>query len=346
MKYNTVGKIFGAGVLFVLLVSTIGSIGAPFKRSTSQTLGILNYDPQYHDFGDMYEGETNYTIFEIWTSGGCCELTFNLTWNASWITVFPTSGVSNGEHVPITVTINTTGLDNRPYACDILITTNGGGDGAFNVTANIISYTYPSLAFNPQTYYFGAIPENTTDSTTFDIWNSGSGTLSYDLSWDTTWVNVTPTTGTSTGEHDTITVTISTVGMTPGETYQCSIQIQSNGGNKVFFVWLMIGTEANIEIKTVTGGLFHIKAVLTNTGTGDAMGIDWKITVGGNGLVLLGKETEAKLSSLAVGEQHTITSRLILGFGKVDVTVTVQNAEALPVMKKTSAELLLFYIKM
>jgi hypothetical protein len=346
MKNDKVGKMFGAAVLFLFLIATVGSIGTPLKDNTPQTLGILNYDPQSHDFGDMYEGETNGTIFEIWTSGGCCELTFNLTWNASWVTVFPTSGVSNGEHVPITVTVNTTGLDNQLYTCGIMITTNGGGDGVFNVSVNIISYTYPSLAVNPQTYYFGVVPENITDSTTFDIWNSGTGTLIYDLSWDATWIDVTPITGTSTGEHDTITVTINTVGMTPGETYQCFISIQSNGGNKVFFVWLMIGTEANIEIKSISGGLFHINAVLTNTGTADAVGIECTIAVGGNGLVFLGRETSEKLSSLAVGQEKTISSGLILGFGKVGVTVTVQNAEAIPVMKKTTASLFLFYIKM
>jgi Viral BACON domain len=346
MKHGGKIKIFGAGVFFFLLVATTGSIGATLQRNTPQPLGTLEFDPQSHDFGNMTEGETNSTVFEIWTSGGCCELTFNLTWNCTWITVFPTSGVSNGEHVPITVTINTTGLSNEMYTCDIFITTNGGGDGAFHVTVNIVPHTYPSLAYSPQTYYFGLIPENLTDSTIFDVWNSGTGTLDYTFSWNETWVGVSPISGTSNGEHDEITVTIDTTGMTPGETYQCSINIQSNGGNKIFFIWFIIGTTPNIEIKTVAGGLFRIQTVLINTGTANAMAIDWKITVGGNGLVLLGKETKGRLAALAIGEERTITSGLILGLGTVVVTVTAQNSEAIPVVKKASAQLVVFYIKM
>ncbi|MBN2600084.1 MAG: hypothetical protein JXA75_06045 [Candidatus Thermoplasmatota archaeon] len=344
MKQGGKLKIFGASVFFLLLAASIGSIAQPTKHNAP--LGILEYDPQSHDFGDMHEGETNNTVFDIWTSGGCCELTFNLTWDCDWITVFPTSGVTNGEHVPITVTIDTTGLDNDPYTGEIFITTNGGGDGIFTVSVNVRPHTYPSLAFSPQTTYFGMIPENVTEITTFDIWNSGSGTLTYSLYSDAAWAEVTPSSGSSQGEHDTITVTITTAGMTPGETYQCYIHINSNGGDQVFFVWFIIGTTPIIEISSVTGGLFRLNAVVKNTGTADALGVEYTISLGGNGLVLLGKETTGKIVALAVGSQRTISSGLILGFGNVEVTVTIQNGEMDPVMKKISADLILFYIKM
>jgi hypothetical protein len=346
MEKNGYITLFGAGVFFLLLVATIGSMGIPLKRNNPQPLGILNYDPQSHDFGNMTEGQTNSTIFYIWTSGGCCELTFNLTWNCSWVTVFPTSGVSNGEHVPITVTVNTTGLVIGFYTCGILITTNGGGDGVFTVTVNVVSATHPSLAFNPHAYYFGIIPENHTASTTFKIWNSGNGSLDYALCGYGSWVAVSPIEGNSTGEQDPITVTINTKGLINGTTYQCSIQINSNGGNEAFGVSVAIGTIPRFEIMEIAGGLLRIKTVIKNNGTADAIGVDWKITIGGNGLVLFGKETTGTLSTLAIGEEQTISSRFILGLGNVVVTVAVQNAEAFPVMKKTSADLLLFYVKM
>ena len=340
------GKIIGAGILFILIISTVGSIGVTPKNSDPQPLGILEYEPRSHDFGEMYEGEINDTIFDIWTSGGCCELSFDLTWECPWIDAFPTSGVSNGEHVPITVTINTAGMDSGAYNCTIVITTNVSMTGYFNVTVIIIGHTYPALAFYPQSHYFGILMEGVTEETTFDIWNSGTGTITYSLSWDESWVTVTPTSGSSTGEHDQISVTIDTTGLPLGSTQQCYIQIESNGGNKVFLVWVTIGTTPKIEIVNISGGLFQINTVITNTGTANALGVDWKITIGGNGLVLLGKETKGKLLGLPIGEKRTISSGLILGLGDVVVTVTIQNAEALPVIGKTSAKLLLFYIKM
>jgi hypothetical protein len=48
----------------------------------------------------------------------------------------------------------------------------------------------------------------------------------------------------------------------------------------------------------------------------------------------------------AFGEKRTIFSGLILGLGDVEVTVCLRNAEAAPIIEKTSAKLYLFYIKM
>jgi len=345
MRHEGKIKIFGAGVLFLLLVSSVGSIGITTQENNPQPLSVLEYEPKSHDFGDMAQGEINSTIFEIWASGGCCELSFDMTWDCSWIDVFPTSGVSTGEHVPITVTIDTTSLDNGPYNCTIIITTNVSMTGYFNVTVNIISHYTPWLAVYPQSHFFGVIYTNITESTTFDIWNSGAGTLSYTLSCEESWVDVSPTSGTSTGEHDPITVTIDTTGLIPDTTYQSFIQIESNGGNKSFLVWFTIGTVPKIEITNITGGLFRVKTIVTNTGNADAVGLDWKITLSGNGFILRGKESTGRLSTVPVGEERTISSKPILGFGDVEVTVTLQNAEAVPIVEKTAAKLFLFYIK-
>lgn len=343
MKHD--GKIIGAGIVLLLLCSAFSSIAMTIDQSNPQTRGILEYEPKSYDFGNMSEGETNTTIFNIWTSGGCCELIYELTWSCPWVTVFPTSGVTNGEFDPITVTIDTTGLDSGLHGCDIQITTNGGGNGVFNVTVFIISHDVPWLAFSPQSHFFGILLGNVTESTSFDIWNSGTGTLSYTLSWTESWLEVSPTSGTSTGEHDPITVTINTTGLAPDTTYETYIHIDSNGGNKVFLVWFTIGTTPHIEIESISGGLFRVKTVITNTGNADALGVEWKITLSGNGLVLMGKETTGKIAGLRIGEERTLSSGTILGFGDVEITVSLQNAEALPIVGKTPAKLFLFYIK-
>jgi hypothetical protein len=344
MKYDG-KKIFGIGALFIVLVTNVGSIGLLSQPHDPQPLGILEYEPRSHDFGDMFEGETNSTVFDIWTSGGCCELVYELTWNCPWVTVFPTSGVTNGEYDPITVTIDTTGLESGLNYCDIQITTNGGGDGVFNVTVNIISHTYPTLAFYPQSHYFGIVMEGVTEETTFDIWNSGTGTVSYSLSWGESWVTVFPTSGTSTGEHDLIAVTINTTGLPLGSTQECYIDIESNVGTKQFVLWVIIGTTPKIEIENITGGLFRINTVITNTGTANAIGVDWKISLSGNGLILHGKETSGKLSVLPIGEERMISSGVILGLGDIEITVSLQNPETLPIIEKIPAKLYLFYIK-
>lgn len=339
-------KIIGAGVFVVLLVQAFGSMAVAVKKGDSQPLGILEYDPKSHDFGNMIQGEINSTIFEIWTSGGCCELIFNLTWNCTWVSVFPTSGTTNGEHIPITVTVDTHGLDNGFHNCGILITTNGGGDGIFDVMLTVIKGTHPTLAFNPRTYNFGTVPENTVHSTTFDIWNSGNGTLNYTVSSMKNWISVFPISGSSVGEHDLITVTINTHGLQNDTTYESNIYIESNGGNDVFVITVTVGTMPKFEMTMVKGGLFKIKTGIKNNGTADAIGVDWKISVGGLGFVLFGKQTNGTIDKLSVGQEMTIPTGMIFGLGPVIVTLIVQNSEALPLVKRMIAELLFFYIKL
>jgi VCBS repeat-containing protein len=97
------------------------------------------------------------------------------------------------------------------------------------------------LAYYPTFHNFGDMVEGETASTTFEIWNDGTGVLNYTLTESCDWVDVNPTSGSSTGEHDTITVTIDTTGLAPGP-YECHIYIDSNGGTGVFTVYVVVTT--------------------------------------------------------------------------------------------------------
>ncbi len=106
-------------------------------------------------------------------------------------------------------------------------------------TYGISGSSSPVLSYNPSSYNFGSVTAGATGSTSFEIWNSGTGTLTYSLSESTSWVTVTPTSGDSTGEHDTITVNIDTTGLSPGS-YNCPVSISSNGGSGTFTVYVTV----------------------------------------------------------------------------------------------------------
>jgi hypothetical protein len=93
----------------------------------------------------------------------------------------------------------------------------------------------PELSYTPISYNFGDKCGGESDSITFEIWNSGTGTLTYSLSEDCNWADVHPTQESSTGEHDTITVDIDTTGLSEGY-HSCNISIISNGGSGTFTV--------------------------------------------------------------------------------------------------------------
>jgi hypothetical protein len=67
-------------------------------------------------------------------------------------------------------------------------------------------------------------------SQTFRVWNSGGGTLNYSISDNRSWLSVSPSSGTSTGEQDTITVNYSTSGLSAGS-YSATITITDPGAD-------------------------------------------------------------------------------------------------------------------
>jgi hypothetical protein len=62
----------------------------------------------------------------------------------------------------------------------------------------------------------------------FGLWNSGTGTLSYSITDDVNWLWVSPASGTSIGEHDTLTANFSTSALVVGE-YSATITIVDPG---------------------------------------------------------------------------------------------------------------------
>jgi VCBS repeat-containing protein len=113
--------------------------GDPAQVIKPPSAAILSYEPTSHDFGDVDQGDTASTTFDIWNSGEDT-LTYTLSDPCDWVEVFPTSGESTGERDTITVYIDTTDLIFGPHQCDITINSNGG-TGVFTVYVNVVALT-------------------------------------------------------------------------------------------------------------------------------------------------------------------------------------------------------------
>ena len=92
-----------------------------------------------------------------------------------------------------------------------------------------------------------------------------------------------------------------------------------------------------VDIQAITGGFFKVKASIFSGA--EATNIDWKIQLSG-GLIIFGKETTGTIPSISPNGSAVISSKLILGFGKIVITVT-----AGPVTKSQNATVLLIFIK-
>ena len=100
-----------------------------------------------------------------------------------------------------------------------------------NVTSNLFNQDYtgippsnPTISVDTTQLLPSCQEGQNAPSDSFEVWNSGTGTLNYTISDDAGWLSCSPTSGSSTGEHDTITVTYSTSGLSPGA-YSATITI-------------------------------------------------------------------------------------------------------------------------
>jgi hypothetical protein len=204
----------------------------------------LSYSPSTINFGTQDQGWTGSSTFEIWNSGGDT-LSYTISESISWITVTPTSGTSTGEHDTITVSVVNTGGMVGYYSGYIYISSNGGSGSIF-VDITINPSPDPILSYSPTEIHFGAHDQGWTGSSTFEIWNGGGGTLTYSISENLNWITVSPTSGSSTGEHDTITVNVLNTGSMSGY-YSGSISISSNGGSGGIFVDITINSQQTAD---------------------------------------------------------------------------------------------------
>jgi phage-related protein len=326
MKQNK----FGIGG-WVLLFAALSIVITPLSVAKSFDLeldgeprGLMSYYPTEYDFGAIYKGETASTTFEIWVNAGCCSIDYVLTWDASWIEVFPTSGVSTGEHDTITVTIDTTELEIGYYTELIHIDSNDN-DEDFTVYVNVIETPDATLEYEPKSYDFGDILQGKQYETTFRIWNSGTEPLYYNLTWDDPCISVNPTIGTSVGESDEITIQIDLTDVPLGEFIE-EINIETNNNSGLFTLSANVMPLPYLSFSTFSSTVFSLKTSLNNHGTVEAPNVAWSIRLEG-GSILFGHETGGSFDELAGGETVNLQTSFIFGFGKTKIHAEVKIGE-------------------
>jgi hypothetical protein len=314
-------------VVLILGLAALGPISGgedAREKERIETLGILRFEPESHHFGNKLAGETDSTIFEIWRGGGCCSLTYTLLWDCSWVDVFPTSGTSHGERDPITVNIDTTGLDFGLHICEITIDSNSG-DGVFTAVVRVVEGEDPILLFAPESYDFSYLVEGEIGECVFEIWNGGRNPLSYTLTEECSWVDVSPTDGISYGEPDPIVVSINTTDL-EFDSHSCDIVIDSDGGTAVFVVTVTVIEEPMIEV-TVAGGL-GVDVVIRNAGELPIPEIDYEVWVKGGYFGRIDEKINGTVFDLPGGEEQLIELP-VFGLGHLRIAVSAFDEELL-----------------
>ncbi len=94
--------------------------------------------------------------------------------------------------------------------------------GAYEALASEEPVIYVSaLEFDFKVLAEGSNPEDQI----LAIRNSGIGTLNWEIDYDCDWLYVSPTSGSSTGENNEVTLSVDVLGLDPSQQYNCSVTI-------------------------------------------------------------------------------------------------------------------------
>jgi hypothetical protein len=154
---------------------------------------------------------------------------------------------------------------------------------------SVTNPTEPTIAFGPSSLSFSAIEggANPTSQVT-GIWNSGPGTLGWGVSDNADWLSLSPTSGSSGGEHDEVTASVDVTGMSAGD-YSATITVAAAGASntpRTFSVSLTITETAapaiafgpvSLSFSAVAGEANPANQTLEiwNSGTGN---LDWSVS--------------------------------------------------------------------
>jgi len=99
-------------------------------------------------------------------------------------------------------------------------------------SVSVVCELPPTICYDPQSFNFAA-QENNCDpdnppNQTLDLWNCGDGTVNWGVSDNAGWLTLSPTSGSSTGERDSVTLSVDKSGMSTGS-YTATITISAPG---------------------------------------------------------------------------------------------------------------------
>lgn len=91
-----------------------------------------------------------------------------------------------------------------------------------------LSHT-PIISYSASSYTFSATQGGSNPSNqTLEIWNSGGGTLNWSASDSSDWLSLSPISGSSTSENDSVVISVDTSGMSTG-IYRGTIAVSASG---------------------------------------------------------------------------------------------------------------------
>ena len=252
-------------------------------------------------------------LTSIISNGGDEELIWELEWDEDWISSNPSNGTTLSENDIVSITVDRSYLGSGSYNDTILVTSNGG-DENISISMSVVSV----LSVSPTYLDFGS----DTDQLTFSIMNIGNGLLSWAISDNHEWLDVSESSGTTGNETDHIVVTVDRPSLDAGD-YNGTISVASDGGSVELSVNVQVPFPPELIISTnmIDFGTEEESLTFTITNGGDEELI-WTLDYDDNWL------NATPTSGSILAEQDVITvsvDRSGLAAGDYNGSITVNS---------------------
>lgn len=224
---NILGLIAGTHQANLIVDSNGGRAVIAITLTIAPPQPSLAFTPNALQFAATQGGANPPEQLLVIRNAGSGALTWKLTSNQPWLRAEPdTSATTTADTVRVSLALANLAAGTYGGALDLR---SNGGSGVINVTL-IVSPQPPLLEVSPRSLNFVAT-EGTANppSQPITIRNSGGGTLQWSVIEQSTWLSVSPRSGSTTTETDTVRVGASITRLSAG-TYTDSFQVNAVPG--------------------------------------------------------------------------------------------------------------------
>jgi hypothetical protein len=166
-------------------------------------------------------------MFQV-RNAGMGTLNYTISDNVTWLSCSPDWGSSIGECNNINVNYNCSKLLAGSYEAIITISADGASN-SLTIPVRLTVTDTPAVAVYPPAIFNSCLVGTNASSQTFEVWNSGSGKLSYTIADNVSWLSCSPSIGVSINQHNLISINYNSSSLPVGF-YAASIMI-SDGVN-------------------------------------------------------------------------------------------------------------------
>jgi hypothetical protein len=215
---------YASGLIALEGFNQVISFGNVMVTGTSANTGTLSSSTSSLSFSANYGGPSPAAQTVQLTGGGGGTLAWTAVSSASWLSASPASGTTPASPQ---ISVSSSALSGGTYSGTITLFSLGAANPpqVINVSLTVITPP-PSIAPSPSSLSFVALTgQASPPAQALTIANGGFGSFSYSFSTDSSWLSVSPTSGSTPG---TANVSVNASGLAIG-TYTGNVIITASG---------------------------------------------------------------------------------------------------------------------